>query len=517
MPTKISRRDLLKSFATLPVVGGLFYKALQKEQHNKQLQKSLSKIIKIDFNSINHATHSESSGKKIRLGIIGYGSRGKMIMNSAGFLHPDDISIFKQSFQENNKDKRYEELMQTEKLNIEFNGICDIYDPHAEFGIIAGNNSEKLTDKSKLQPIKRYKTYKELIAAKDIDAVIIATPDHWHAPMIIEAAKHGKHVYSEKCMTRTLEETFAVRNSVLNSKITFQLGHQNRQFDSYNLAAKLIKEKKILGDISLIQTNTNRNTPWGAWIYPIPEIASRKNIDWEQFIGSTNFSEFSLEKFFRWRLWWDYGTGLTGDMLTHEYDCINQVMEIGIPDTVMSSGGIYYHKDGREVPDVFNALMEYKDQDLTLMYSASLASGKYRPRTLMGTDGSMELSNGFTVSVDDHSQKYSKEIEQGIIDTSNPVYSYVPGAEKVDAITSASTKYFAKRGLTYTYRNGKQHDTTYLHLKEWLDAIRLGTQPSCNIDRGFEEAITAHMATISYREGKKVYWNKDKEQLTMNN
>ena len=510
---KISRRDLLKSIATLPIVGGLFYQALQKEKHSTQLQNSLSKIIELDFNDINKVMLPEKSSKKIRLGFIGYGLRGKMIMNSAGFLHPDDIASLKLGFQNNNKDKRFEHLMQTENLNIEFNGICDIYDPHAEFGVIAAANGKKSIDKSKLQPVKRYRTYKELIAAKDIDAVIIATPDHWHAPMIIEAAKHGKHVYTEKCMTRTLEESYDVRNAVKDNKIIFQLGHQNRQFDSYNLAAKLVKEKKILGNISLVQTNTNRNTPFGAWIYDIPEKASKKNIDWEQFIGSTNPSEFSLERFFRWRLWWDYGTGLTGDMLTHEYDCINQVLELGIPDSVMSSGGIYHYKDGRDVPDVFNVLMEYKNQELTLMYSASLASGKYRPRTLMGTDGSMELSNGFTVSIDNHSKKYSKEIEKGIIDTSNPVYSYAPGAENVDAITSASTKYFAKRGLTYTYRNGKQVDTTYLHLKEWLDAIRLGVQPSCNIDRGFEEAITAHMSTISYREGKKVFWNPDKEEV----
>ncbi len=510
---KISRRDLLKSIATLPVIGGLFYQTLQKERHDNRIKHNLSKIIDIDFNQIQKPMLPEKTSPKIRLGFIGYGLRGKMIMNSAGFLHPDYIADLKIAAQNNKNDNRYEQLMQTEALNIEFNGICDLYDPYAESGQLAAANHLKTFKKETLRPVKRYKNYKELIAAKNIDAVIIATPDHWHAPMIIEAAKHGKHIYSEKCMTRTLPEVYAVRDTVKTKGITFQLGHQNRQFDSYNLAAKLVKEKQILGNISLIQTNTNRNTPYGAWLYDIPDAANAKNIDWQQFVASTEDVPFDLERFFRWRLWWDYGTGLAGDMLTHEYDCINQVLQVGIPSSVMSSGGIYHFHDGRDVPDVFNTLMEYEDQELTLMYSASLANGKYRPRTLMGTDGTMELSNGFTVSIDNHSKKYSQQIESGIIDPADPVYSYAPGANNIDAITSASTKYFAKRGLTYTYRNGKQHDTTYLHLKEWLDAIRTGSQPSCNIDRGFEEAITAQMATLSYRKGKKVYWDEKEENV----
>ncbi|MFP4548870.1 MAG: Gfo/Idh/MocA family protein [Fidelibacterota bacterium] len=508
--TKMTRRELLKSLATLPVVGALFYKTLQKEAYQKNIEHNLSRIIDLDFKNFDKHLVPEKNCEKIRLGLIGYGSRGRMIINSAGFLHPGYINDIREAGLENKKDKRYEFLMQSEQLNIEINGICDIYDPYTEYGMMACGNQQKSTRTSDVKPVKRYKNYKDLIAAKDIDAVVIATPDHWHAPMIIEAVKQGKHVYTEKCMTRTLEEAYAVRQAVKTSKIVFQLGHQNRQFDSYNLAHELVNEKQILGNISLVQTNTNRNTPYGAWVYDIPEEAGRHNIDWQQFIGATNPSEFSLEKFFRWRLWWDYGTGLSGDMLTHEYDCINQVLDVGIPDSVMASGGIYHYKDGREVPDVFNALMEYEKQDLTLMYSSSLASGKYRPRTLMGTDGAMELSNGFTVSIDNHSQKYSHEIESGIIDTSTPAYSYAPGAKGIDAITSASTKYFAERGLTYTYRNGKQIDTTFLHMKEWLDAIRTGSQTSCNIDRGFEEAVTAHMATISYRKGKKVFWDRDK-------
>jgi hypothetical protein len=150
-----------------------------------------------------------------------------------------------------------------------------------------------------------------------------------------------------------------------------------------------------------------------------------------------------------------------------------------------------------------------------LLYSATLASEKDRGKVIMGHDGYMELSDTLIIYADPRSTRYRKKIETGIIEPEKPIYSYVPGQEGVDAVTSATEKYFASRGLLTTYRGGKPVDTTHLHLKEWLNHIRLkkGTQPSCDIDQAFEEAISAHMGTIAYREGRRVYWDKDKEEI----
>jgi hypothetical protein len=104
-------------------------------------------------------------------------------------------------------------------------------------------------------------------------------------------------------------------------------------------------------------------------------------------------------------------------------------------------------------------------------------------------------------------------IEKGVIEPQNPIFLYAPGSKRIDAVTSATAKYFAGRGLLYTYRQGKRVDTTHLHIKEWTDCIRTHQQPSCNVDQGFQEAITAHMATVSYLEGVKVYWDAEKEQV----
>ena len=134
----------------------------------------------------------------------------------------------------------------------------------------------------------------------------------------------------------------------------------------------------------------------------------------------------------------------------------------------------------------------------------------------MAHDAWMELDETLTVYLDRSSTRYSEQIEKGLLEAWKPIYSYVPGQDKVDAITTPTEKYFAGRGLLYTYRDGKAVDTTHLHLREWLNCIRLnnGTQPSCDIDQSFQEAITAHMGTISYHEGRRTYWDEVNEEIT---
>ena len=139
---------------------------------------------------------------------------------------------------------------------------------------------------------KQYKTYLELLDAPDIDAVIIAAPDHWHAPMAIEAAKRGKHVYCEKPVSWTVPETYELVKMVKEKGIVFQLGHQGRQTESY-IKAKEAIEKNVLGKINLIEVCTNRNDPNGAWVYDIHPEANPATIDWTQFLGQAPYHEFS--------------------------------------------------------------------------------------------------------------------------------------------------------------------------------------------------------------------------------
>lgn len=511
----IGRRDLLKSLATLPVAGAFTYGYFKKRNYQRFVHENINNIIGLSYD-VPADVAPINRDKQIRLGIIGYGIRGKHLLRAAGFAHPNWVDNVKKGAKDNMYDKRYEEYMAQEDLNVAVNGVCDIFDTYAHMAQEAGANINHEGKGGRTGKIpKRYKNYKELLASPDIDAVIIATPDHWHAPMAIEAAKHGKHVYCEKPMTWSVEETFELRKAVKKNNIVFQLGHQGRQTDSY-IKAKEAVNKGVLGKINLIEVCTNRNTPNGAWVYKIHEDASPDTIDWEQFIGQAPYHPFSLERFFRWRCWWDYSTGLNGDLLTHEYDAINQIFGMGIPHSAVSSGGIYFYKDGRTVPDVLQVAYEFPDQDMTMLYSASLASERDRGKVIMGHDGNMELGQSLTIYADPRSTKYKKEIQDGVVDPNKPIYTYIPGRKSSDAVTSATEQYFAGRGLLYTYRGGKRVDTTHLHMREWLDCIRTGQKPSCDIDQGFEEAITAHMATIALRGGKRTYWDPEDEKIYTN-
>jgi predicted dehydrogenase len=233
----------------------------------------------------------------------------------------------------------------------------------------------------------------------------------------------------------------------------------------------------------------------------------------ERYIGPDEREKFSPERFFRWRCWWDYSTGLSGDLLTHEYDVMNHMLNLGIPHSATSSGGVYHYKDGRTVPDVLQSSYEFPHRDMTLLYSATLASEFNRPRKIMGTDATIELGNTLNVIVDKASLQYKDKIDQGIIKPGEPFYRYSSG-KSVDALSSATEMYFAQRGLLYSYVQGKKYDTTYLHLREWIDAIRNGSAVSCGIQPAFEEAITAHMGTRAYLEGRTMYWDVEKREIT---
>lgn len=511
-----NRREILKGLATVPVLGVFFHKLLKKRSVDISKKNRLLTDLKLDEESLTIPSlqTGSTSGKELRLGIIGYGSRGEYLLRAAGFAHPSWLESMKQAAQEDSRDKRYEDFLNQDPLNIVINGVCDVFDIRAERAletVTKGANTGAVNENA-----KRYRTYKQMLASDDIDAVIVATPEHWHAQMAIDAAEAGKHLYLEKPLTRAIPEVLPVVEAVKNSGIVFQLGHQGRQTDSYMIAREVV-QKQILGKISLVEVTTNRNDPGGAWIYNIHHEASPMNIDWRQFLGKSKRRPFSLERFFRWRCWYDYGTGLSGDLFTHEYDSLNMILNLGIPDSVVATGGIYYYKDGREVPDVYQAAYEYSDRAMTLLYSATLSSNMKRGKLIMGDDAAMDLgqlhAGTMSVTADPNSKRYKEMIESGLIKNDTPMFMYTPGSKGLDAVTSATEKYFAGRGLLYTYRGGKRVDTTHLHLWEWLDAIRKGGETSCDIEMGYQEAVTAHMGTLAYLTGRRIEWDHTNRQV----
>jgi len=526
------RREALKTLATIPVLGAMAYGVYQKKK-NEQYNKVAGSIF--NFETKPAVMDVQPDGKTIRIGIIGFGIRGAHLMQALGFATPEYVEDLKAQAKKDSENTRYKDFLDQENLNVKITGVCDIFDIYAKNAAFAGANVKKEGLKGKFDKLPTiYKNYKELLAAKDIDAVVIATPDHWHGTMVIDAVKAGKHVYVEKPLTWTVPETYLVAEAVRNSNVVFQLGHQGRQIE-INHRAKEIIEKGLIGKVSLVEVSTNRNDPNGAWVYPIPPEANSKNIDWKQFegepqrvkeymdymtkngaakyIGPDARDKFSLERFFRWRCWWDYSTGLSGDLLTHEFDAMNHILKLGIPHSATSSGGVYFFKDGRTVPDVLQTTFEFPDRDLSMLYTATLASQFNRPRKIMGTDATIELGSTLNVIVDGASTQYKEKIKNGIIKPGEPFYRYASG-KSIDALSSATEMYFAERGLLFSYVEGKRYNTTFLHIREWLECIRQGLKPSCGIDEAFEEAIAAHMGTRAFLEGKTMYWDKDKKEIT---
>jgi predicted dehydrogenase len=519
---KMNRRDVIKGLATVPVLGAMAYGTWRKNRQDHIRSHKLAKELNMSTGNLEYSPFKHD-GDTLRIGIIGYGIRGSQLMKAAGFAPPKTVQGWKDDYARDSRNKRYSDFLEQDDLNIQVTGVCDLFDVHAEDGLeAAANIGREGTDGKMGTAAKRYRNYRDMLAADDIDAVIIATPDHWHAQMTIDAAKAGKHVYAEKGFSLTMEENFTIREAVKSSGIVYQLGHQGRQTESY-IKAKEAIDKNLIGKINLIEVCTNRNSPNGAWVYDIHPDANEQSVDWTQFEEPCEVKRpWSPERFFRWRCWWDYGTGLSGDLLTHEFDAINQILGMGIPTSASASGGVYFYKDKdkghyvneiREVPDVWNAVLEYPDMDFSILYSATLASNHNRGKTIMGHDGSMELGNFLTVYADRQSTRYKDQIQSGLIDPEQPIYTYIPGRKNVDTVATATEQYFAARGLLYTYRGGRRVDTTHLHIAEWIQSIRENTQPSCDIDQAFEEGVAAAMGIMAQRENRTVFWDKDNEQV----
>jgi len=516
----MNRRDIIKAFAGIPVLG-IFGHQFYKKQSFKHKQKE-ELLAELDLNDLieSSTTNTNSTARKdlVRIGLIGYGKRGSALARGLGFAHPDWISERKKDSDSNFRDTRLQDWFEQDDLNVIITAICDVFDLHRENGKIAAQNDiHSKNIKGKLPLTKVYKNYHDLLLDPGIDAVVIATPDHWHAPITIDAVKSGKHVYCEKCMTRTEEEVYEVEKAVKESGVVFQLGHQYHQSAAFAKARDIIR-KKILGKITLVEATSNRNSPQEAWIRHLdidgnPRPGDLKSIDWDLWLGSRPNVPFSIDRYYNWTKWWDYGTGISGQLFGHEYDAVNNLLNLGIPSSCVASGGIYYYKDNREIPDLFNAVFEFDDNELTFMYSASLANSRQRGRVFMGHDASMELGNSLDLQVDSGSTRFKDNIARGMIDPSKSLFTFKPGMEEIDAITSATERYYADRGLTYTYRNGRKVDTTYLHLKEWLSGIRDGIKPSVSIEKGVEATIACHMATKSYREKRRVIWDPVKRRI----
>ena len=366
--------------------------------------------------------------------------------------------------------------------NVDIRVVCDLYD---------GN----LKRASARAPRAMFtKEWEKAISSPDVDAVFIATPDFWHAPIAVAAAQARKHIYVEKALCRTLTEAKSIRHAVRENKVVLQLGHHQNS-DPFHVKAREIFRSGQLGKTVLARTFIDRTTAWPEWqfytaydIQTRPADASERTIDWQRFIANAPAIPFDAERFFRWRCWWEYGTGIAGDLMSHQWDGINMIVGMGIPEAVQTMGGLYFWKQDREVPDQWHVCFEYPKQELNVLFSNTFhnrhnATGTY----ILGRDATLEVStNWCRVFEGEWKPKYANQIwdleAKGQVPP--PVYAMKKGEVEVSS-----------------------------HMRNFIDCIRTGETPRCGMERAWEEAVTVVMSVEAYRKERKVRWDAANEQI----
>ena len=240
------------------------------------------------------------------------------------------------------------------------------------------------------------KNYHELLARPDVDAVVIASPEHWHHRMVLDALAAGKAIYCEKPLAWSIEQGREIVAAVEKSGKLFMVGSQTKTMQSTAKAREIVKSGK-LGQVTMIRSGSGRNDPEGAWQYPVPPDASPVTVDWRRFLGSASVRPFDAKRFFQWRSWWEYSGGVGTDLMTHTFTMLHEIMDVAGPTSAVSHGGLYRWKDGREVPDVLNSIVEYEPGFIVDIYVNLVNAHSLHGTAIMGTEGTLIIDgNGLT-------------------------------------------------------------------------------------------------------------------------
>ncbi|MEE9166477.1 MAG: Gfo/Idh/MocA family oxidoreductase [Candidatus Neomarinimicrobiota bacterium] len=360
--------------------------------------------------------------------------------------------------------------------------------------------------------------YEEILARPDIDVVILSTPDHWHAKLSIAAMKAGKHVYCEKPMIQHLEDGPRVIKVSGQTKRIFQVGSQYVSSIIYDKAKELY-ESGAIGKLNMIEAVYNRNSSIGAWQYSIPPDASPETIDWDRFLGDAPKRQFDAMRFFRWRNYWDYGTGVAGDLYVHLFSGIHHVLTSKGPNQIVTKGGLRFWIDGRDVPDVMLGLLEYPETDnhpaftLSLQTNFADGSGGGSHFRFVGSDGVMTIDwEGVSVSRNPR----RRPSEEEVIDGYNSVRTFSEATQEKFAREYREKYPTPERldmGERREYKAPEGYDDRYDHFANFFNSIRNGDPVEEDASFGYRAAAPAVICNMSYLDNRIYEWDPDKMKL----
>jgi len=350
--------------------------------------------------------------------------------------------------------------------------------------------------------------YNEILVRKDVDAVIIGTPDHWHMQASVDAMNAGKDVYCEKPMIHLYSDGPKIIDTWRKTNRIMQVGSQGVSSIVYAKAKELLAAGAI-GTLNMVTVWYDRNSAQGAWQYTVPYDASPTTCDWPRFLGTAPKIPFNAEHFFQWRKWKAYGTGVAGDLFVHLFSGVHLITDTHGPTRALATGGLRFWKDGRDVPDVMMALYDYA-QGFNLSVRTNFVDGGSESMGFVftGSEGSMEVAgDGVTINRVPREKEPGVRVEpfsEAIQKRMSEIYrEKYPLAHPTGPTLVGEEKYVAPR--TYS-----EH---YDHLKNWIEAIRTRQPVVEDPVFGFRAAGAALLSNVSYDSGKPARWDAEAMKL----
>lgn len=450
--SKINNNDSRRSFLTKMTKGAVGAALFPSIVTAKDRKRNLEELVRSE--------QKYSANDQIQIALIGAGGMGTADTNTA-------ITV----------------------PGIKLVAVCDLYDGRLAAAKTKWGNDLTLT-----------REYKDIINRKDIDAVIIATPDHWHKDISVAAMNSGKHVYCEKPMVHDITEGPAVIAAQNKNKVVMQVGSQGMSSLGNEKAKQLLKDGAI-GQLNYAEAFYARMSPTGAWQYPIPADASPATVGWDRFVENTTKRPFDKTRFFRWRNYRDYGTGVSGDLFVHLFSSLHFVTGSIGPDKIMATGGLRYWKDGREVPDVMLGMFDYPEGKTHPAFNLSLrvnfidGTGGTNYLRMVGSEGAM------TVEWD----KVTLFRNSEHVDPNDPlIQSKITGAGKEYVYERKSMVLPEK--MEYTAQPGYK-GAHFDHFYNWATAIRNKGSVVEDPLFGYRAAAPALLCNDSYFNNKIMRWD----------
>ncbi len=392
--------------------------------------------------------------------ILGLGALllGNGLEKASGFGANDTIEIA--CIGTGGRCRRLMEVLNT-LPNVRLAAICDVDDLCIQL-------AQKIADPRAIIT----KHYTDLLDRKDIDAVLIGSPDHWHVPMTIDACEAGKDVYVEKPLTHKLEEGEAVIEAQKKAKNIVQVGMQQRSMPQIQKARELFKAGRI-GKLHKVHLTWNRNADR---VRRRPLHIDPQTVDWKSFLGNAPDQPFDEYRLRNWRWFWDFGGGIFTDLMVHFIDVVQWFCEVDHPQRAVAIGDNYASAGIWETPDTVQCLLDYPQHKFQAYFEGTFVNSRNRAMVeFMGTDGTLYVDRG---RYEVHPERDESQYEE-----------WCPGSEK-------------RRGLDfYNEPNGE-----LLHLANWLDCIRNRNEPCCPVTAGVSAASAAHLANRAYRSNQTAMW-----------